>query len=136
MTDNKKFNTSIVNLEQLQKFKFTIPTYQRPYVWGEEQIEKLLGDFHKSYLHNKEEDYFIGTILTKENGIEAELIDGQQRFTTLWLTAFVLKRKNKNSAIEKFLINEDKSLKMNFEIRTEVEDYFKILLEKNLYKLY
>lgn len=131
MTDNKKFNTSIVNLEQLQKFKFTIPTYQRPYVWGEEQIEKLLGDFHKSYLHNKEEDYFIGTILTKENGIEAELIDGQQRFTTLWLTAFVLKRKNKNSAIEKFLINEDKSLKMNFEIRTEVEDYFKILLEKD-----
>ena len=82
MTDNKKFSTSIVNLEQLQKFKFTIPTYQRPYVWGEEQIEKLLGDFYKTYLNNNEEDYFIGTILTKENGVEAELIDGQQRFTT------------------------------------------------------
>jgi uncharacterized protein with ParB-like and HNH nuclease domain len=37
MTDNKKFNTSIVNLEQLQKFKFTIPTYQRPYVCSSPQ---------------------------------------------------------------------------------------------------
>ena len=129
--DNKIFNTLIVNLEGLQNLSFTIPTYQRPYVWSEEQIEKLLGDFHKSFLHNKEEDYYIGTILTKENGNEAELIDGQQRFTTLWLTAFVFSRKNKNSEIEKFLINADSSLKMNFEIRTEVEEYFKNLLEKD-----
>lgn len=128
---NKIFNTSIVNLAALQKYSFTIPTYQRPYVWGDEQIEKLLGDFFKSFQHNKEEDYYIGTILTKENGKESELIDGQQRFTTLWLTAFVFSRKNKNSEIENFLTNIDQSLKMNFEIRTEVEDYFKNLLEKD-----
>ena len=129
--NNKIFNTSIVNLADLQKFSFTIPTYQRPYVWGGEQIEKLLGDFYKSFQYNKLEDYYIGTILTKEKGNEAELIDGQQRFTTLWLTAFVFSRKNKNSEIEFFLINADNSLKMNFEIRTEVEDYFKNLLEKD-----
>ncbi|ABG60179.1 DUF262 domain-containing protein [Cytophaga hutchinsonii] len=128
---NKIFNTSIVNLADLQKFSFTIPTYQRPYVWGDEQIEKLLGDFYKSYQYNKEEDYYIGTILTKENGMKAELIDGQQRFTTLWLIAFVFSRINKKSEIENFLTNTDKSLKMNFEIRTEVEDYFKSLLEKD-----
>lgn len=131
MMDNKIFNTSIVNLAELQKFSFTIPTYQRPYVWGDEQIEKLLGDFYKSFQHNKDEDYYIGTILTNENGKEAELIDGQQRFTTLWLTAFVFSRNNKNSEIEKFLTNADDTLKMNFEIRTEVEDYFKNLLEKD-----
>lgn len=128
---NKTFQTSIVNLAELQQFNFTIPTYQRPYVWGDEQIEKLLKDFYKSFQHNRNDDYYIGTILTKENGKETELIDGQQRFTTLWLTAFVFSRKNKNSAIEKFLINADGSLKMNFEIRTEVEDYFKNLLEKD-----
>ena len=114
--DNKIFNTSIVNLAELQQFSFTIPTYQRPYVWGDEQIEKLLKDFYKSFQNNKDEDYYIGTILTKENGKEAELIDGQQRFTTLWLTAFVFSRKNKHSQIEKFLINGDSSLKINFEI--------------------
>ncbi len=129
--DNKIFDTTIVNLTDIQRFSFTIPTYQRPYVWGDEQIEKLLGDFYKSYQHNKDEDYYIGTILTKENGKEAELIDGQQRFTTLWLTAFVFSRKNKNSDIEKFLTNTDNSLKLNFEIRTEVEVYFKNLLDKD-----
>jgi uncharacterized protein with ParB-like and HNH nuclease domain len=129
--ENRKFSTSIVNLEQLQKIKFTIPTYQRPYVWGFEQIKKLLEDFYKSFHHSRNADYYIGTILTKENGIVAELIDGQQRFTTLWLTAFVFSRKSKNSDIEKFLRNDDKSLKMSFEIRTEVENYFKQLLEKD-----
>lgn len=131
MMDNKKFSTSIVNLEKLQKIRFTIPTYQRPYVWGDEQIKKLLEDFYKSFHHNRNEDYYIGTILTKENGNIAELIDGQQRFTTLWLTAFVFSRKNKNSDIEKILKNDDQSLKMSFEIRTEVEDYFSQLLEKD-----
>ncbi len=129
--DNKIFNTSIVNLAALQHFSFTIPTYQRPYVWGDEQIDKILRDFYKSFQHNENKDFYIGTILTKENGKKAELIDGQQRFTTLWLTAFVFSRKNKNSEIEKFLINEDKSLKLTFEIRTEVENYFKNLLEKD-----
>lgn len=129
--DNKIFDTSIVNLAELQKYSFTIPTYQRPYVWGDEQIEKLLGDFYKSFQNSREKDYYIGTILTKENGMAAELIDGQQRFTTLWLTAFVFSRKNIHSEIEKFLINANQSLKMNFEIRTEVENYFRNLLEKD-----
>jgi len=129
--DNKIFNTSIVNLAELQKYSFTIPTYQRPYVWEDEQIEKLLRDFYKSFQQNKQIDYYIGSILTKENGKAAELIDGQQRFTTLWLTAFVFSRKNVNSEIENFLTNPDQTLKMNFEIRTEVESYFKNLLEKD-----
>ena len=100
---NQIFNTSIVNLASLQKLSFTIPTYQRPFVWGDEQIKKLLGDFYKSFQHNKMKDYYVGTIITKEYGNEAELIDGQQRFTTLWLTAFVFSRKNNNSDIEKIL---------------------------------
>lgn len=129
---NKMFGTAIVNIEKLQKLSFTIPTYQRPYVWGEEQIIKLLGDFYKSFLHNRNEDYYIGTILTKESETEAELIDGQQRFTTIWLTAFVVSRKHKNSEIEKFLKNENGTLKINFEIRTEVESYFNNLLDKDI----
>lgn len=128
---NKIFSTSIVNLADLQKFSFNIPTYQRPYVWDNEQIEKMIGDFYKSFQDNKDKYYYIGTILTRENDNIAQLVDGQQRFTTLWLTAFVLSRKNKNSDIDKFLINSDKSLKMNFEIRTEVSEYFKNLLDKD-----
>ncbi|UOG91440.1 MAG: DUF262 domain-containing HNH endonuclease family protein [Candidatus Thiothrix sulfatifontis] len=132
---NKIFSTSVVNLEILQKIKFFIPTYQRPYVWGDEQIKKLLEDFYKSFQYNSDGDYYIGTILTKEsikdNQLVAELIDGQQRFTTLWLTAFVFSRRSKSSNLEKFLRNSDESLKIGFEIRTEIESYFKHLLEKD-----
>ncbi len=129
--NNNKFETAVVNLCDLHKMHFNIPTYQRPYVWGDEQIEKLLGDFYKSYHFNPNQDYYIGTILTKDRGYESELIDGQQRFTTLWLTAFIFSMKNKSSKIEEFLKNENATLKMNFEIRTEVEDYFFKLLEKD-----
>jgi len=128
---SKKFETSIVNLQQLQQFKFVIPTYQRPYVWGDEQIDKFLSDFYKSYQLDYTADYFIGTILTKENGETAELIDGQQRFTTLWLTAFVFAQKNAGTNLEKFLKDNDNALKLTFEIRSEVGDYFKMLLEKD-----
>ncbi|WP_461791737.1 DUF262 domain-containing protein [Pedobacter sp.] len=126
---NRKFGTAIVNLAQLQDFCFSIPTYQRPYVWKDEQIIKLLGDFYKSYKLNPTDEYFVGTILTKESGQLAELIDGQQRFTTLWLTAFVFSQKNKNSVLAKFLRNNDGSLKIGFEIRTEVEDFLISLLK-------
>lgn len=129
--ENKQFSTSVVNLNILQSICFSIPTYQRPFVWGDEQIIKLLSDFYKSFRHDRAANYYIGTILTKEGKNEAELIDGQQRFTTIWLTAFVFSRKIKNSQLEKFLRNDDQTLKMSFEIRTEVEDYFKQLLDKD-----
>jgi len=129
--NNKRFHTSVINLENLQPYQFVVPTYQRPYVWGDEQINKLLWDFYKSFLHDRESNYFVGTILTKENGSVAELIDGQQRFTTLWLTAFVFSIKKSNSVIEDFLTNEKGFLKLDFEIRTEVHDYFDSLLKED-----
>jgi uncharacterized protein with ParB-like and HNH nuclease domain len=132
MQDNKNFQISIVSLEDLQKYQFSIPTYQRPYVWGNEQIEKLIKDFYKTFEINKNDEYFIGTILTKENGNKAELVDGQQRFTTLWLTAYVFSKLHTKSNLENFLKNSDGSLKFDFEIRSEVSAYFEKLLDSNL----
>ena len=126
-----EFITTVVNLEKLQEFSFIIPTYQRPYVWRDEEIAKLLKDFYLCYKAPLAEDYFIGTILTKENGLAAELIDGQQRFTTLWLTAFVFDQKGINTKLKTFLKNSDRALRLTFEIRTEVEDYFNMLLSRD-----
>lgn len=127
--ENRKFKTSIVNLKQLNDFDFAIPSYQRPYVWGEEQIDKLLTDFHRSFLLNENESYFIGTILTKEDQKEAELIDGQQRFTTLWLTAFVFWILDSKSEIENLIKKDNEKLRISFEIRNEVEEYLHSLIE-------
>lgn len=128
--ENKKFRTNIVNLETLQNYHFSIPTYQRPYVWKDEQLKKMLDDFYKSFELN-EKEYFIGTFLTKEEGFEAELIDGQQRFTTLWLISFVLNTIEPRSLLSNFL-KIDKRLRLGFEIRNEVVDYLHFLLDDKI----
>lgn len=127
----KIFQTNLINLNQIEKFGFVIPSYQRPYVWSDMEVEKLLGDFYKAYKayqKDKESNYYIGTILTKETAYEAELIDGQQRFTTLWLIAFVFWTKKSGSDIEKILKTPVGKLKMSFEIRTEVSNYLYSLI--------
>lgn len=125
---NKLFGTDLINLQKIEKFGFVIPSYQRPYVWSDLEVKKLLIDFQNSFNKNKENNYYLGTILTREDENEAELIDGQQRFTTLWLIAFVFWRKNSNSVLEKILKTSGNKLKMNFEIRTEVANYLYSLI--------
>ena len=64
-----------------------IPLYQRPYRWAETQISKLIRD----YLAEPGKSYFSGSIVTVNNVNKNvhELIDGQQRYTTIYLVNFV-----------------------------------------------
>jgi len=72
-------------------FDYKIPSYQRPYAWTVDEAGALFEDIHTFYseqLNLKEEDrdtYFLGSVvLIKQEGKpEAEVIDGQQRLTTL-----------------------------------------------------
>lgn len=124
----RKFKTSIVSLDSLQNLNFSIPTYQRPYVWGEEQLKKLLDDFYQAFISDSNSVYYVSTFITREEGSTADLIDGQQRFTTLWLISFVLSRICPKSEISKFLKQKDR-LRLNFEIRNEVSEFLSSLLE-------
>ncbi|WP_349625709.1 DUF262 domain-containing protein [Leuconostoc citreum] len=76
-------------LETGKNKKFVIPEYQRPYAWSDEPIQVLFDDLSE-YTHNTNDDdestYFLGTIVSYENeNHEQEIIDGQQRITTLFL---------------------------------------------------
>ena len=73
--------------------EFLIPDYQRPYAWTEEQCQTLWDDLYAfaipdddySRFHDTDE-YFLGSIVTfKNDGNQLEVIDGQQRLTTLLL---------------------------------------------------
>lgn len=67
-------------------FDYVIPSYQRPYAWTPVQAGELFSDLYDFYLkEDKEDTYFLGSIvLIKEEGKPpAEVIDGQQRLTTL-----------------------------------------------------
>lgn len=73
-------------LDYLSKNTFLIPMYQRPYTWGEDECGQLWEDIISFYNESVEEDeYFLGTsVLYKHEG-KQNLIDGQQRTTTLIL---------------------------------------------------
>ena len=128
MIDSKAFQTEVISLASVNKFLFHIPTYQRPYVWEEEQISKLLSDCLNAFKEQPEKPYYLGTILTDTDAFNSELIDGQQRFTTLWLLAFTFNYLGIESDLYEFLKYEDK-LRLDFEIRTEIKAYFELLLK-------
>jgi len=74
---------------------FVIPFYQRSYVWGEQQWERLLTDIIA--VGNKTTDYFLGALILKQMNTGAAIygdykivIDGQQRLTTLAIFLKVL----------------------------------------------
>lgn len=69
---------------------FIIPEYQRPYAWSTDQIEALFEDIWEFSTTigglNKNEFYYLGSIVSFENeNCEQEIIDGQQRMTSLFL---------------------------------------------------
>ena len=64
---------------------YQIPVYQRPYKWGDDEVDKLWDDILESYL-NEEPNYFLGSIITAKSGTDTkylDVVDGQQRLTTL-----------------------------------------------------
>lgn len=72
-------------LHQGQKNKIIIPDCQREYSWTVEECDKLWEDI-LNFFESKDLEYFIGTIVTfKNQDDEFEIIDGQQRTTTLFL---------------------------------------------------
>jgi hypothetical protein len=66
-------------------FEYVIPAYQRPYAWTMDQTSELFDDLFDFYLHEQDEGYFLGSIVLIKQEISpyAEVIDGQQRLTTL-----------------------------------------------------
>jgi len=74
-------------------FEFRIPDYQRPYSWGNEQVLQLLDDLEGSLDRNTDEPYFLGSVVIVKEGTSAgaEVIDGQQRLTTLSILFAVLR---------------------------------------------
>lgn len=67
------------------EFEYIIPNYQRPYAWTVDQVSELFDDLLDFFRTEDDEGYFLGSIvLIKEEGSpQAQVIDGQQRLTTL-----------------------------------------------------
>lgn len=83
----------LASINDIKDFKFIVETYQRGYRWEEKQVEDLLNDLNE-FRKSDEETYCLQPIIVKKIGLdEYELIDGQQRLTTIKI---LLKYLNKN----------------------------------------
>ena len=110
-----------------------IPFFQRSYVWGEEQWERLLQDMELVAQNNK--PYFLGSVILKQQITDTEItvgdirtiVDGQQRLTTLNIFFKVLcLRNNINTSFDRVfrLINNDIALEHN---HNDIEDFNQIV---------
>lgn len=103
-------NISIKPISELLKCNFHIPSYQRGYRWTEQQVTDLLKDIWDFIESDptKEEWYCLQPIVVKMKNRQWEVIDGQQRLTTIFL---VLKY------LEKFVESERKTFELEYETR-------------------
>lgn len=151
---------TIYQLFSDKKSDFLIPDYQRPYAWGDVECQTLWDDIFAFAFPDddcdkfkKDDEYFLGPIVTYKNNGKQEIIDGQQRLTTLMLLlrAFYkkfLNMQDKNSvsirnSIAKCIWKSDEfdnliedELKIDSQVSTDddKEEFLKILRDGDVQK--
>lgn len=92
MANSSKYEFIDLTVEKCFTNFYNVPDYQREYVWeAEKQVEQLLNDIEEAYSNDAKKEYFIGTTVVYNNNGVNELIDGQQRTTTLFLALCAFK---------------------------------------------
>lgn len=111
--------------------KYVIPLYQRGYAWEEKQIRQLIEDIND--IEENESNYYIGSLIVYKKDNVYEVIDGQQRLTSLFiLLNWLIKNKEKAKDLKIKLDN------LSFECRkkstTTLEEIQTIVVNDNYKK--
>lgn len=108
----------------LSESEYLIPLYQRNYAWGRDEIFQLLNDIHQS-----SGNYYLGTLVVSKKEVEHdnfqyEIIDGQQRHTTISIINAVFKNKSYLETVSK--------RNLYFEVRDKCEDVIDSILDDKI----
>jgi len=98
-----EIKAQVHTIERLKDYHFLVPDYQREYVWKEDdQVEQFLADIANEFEPGSQEQrsYFIGSIIIVKNGNKYDVIDGQQRLTTIVLTMCALRDLLKGQSLD------------------------------------
>ena len=95
--------------------QFFVPSYQRGYRWGVEEVTRLLDDVYSISTSNDNKNYCLQPIVVRRlNDGSFELIDGQQRLTTIYLIYKYLHENHLPKA----------KFKLSYETRPYLSKYF------------
>ena len=118
---------------------YTVPSYQRHYVWEPDNVQELLYDFKDAMKEHPNEEYFLGSYIFQNNTNDGnkDLLDGQQRITTLFLLFAYLRdfggldadmRHTLHGLVyqdENKLARKRARVRLQYEIRGDVADFIK-----------
>ena len=133
---------TIKELFENKKTDFLIPDYQRPYAWGENECQTLWEDIFSfafpendySKFDSDNDEYFLGPIVTFKNQNKLEIIDGQQRLTTLMLLLRAFYSKFDNMQDENIIKNFSENFSCKLSILEDGEHYFHTEKQLDYYK--
>ncbi|RVY99136.1 DUF262 domain-containing protein [Helicobacter pylori] len=120
--------------EIFQEEGYSIPNYQRDYAWKDKNFRDLWEDLEEAIEYNKKgQGHFIGTMVVAKNEDNKKLydiIDGQQRTTTIFMLLHVLANKqneeDKRETRKKYLYQKGE---LKLEVAPQNQSFFKTLLE-------
>ena len=106
------------------KSTYEVPVYQRNYAWGKDEISALIQDVYDSFQKDNTAVYYIGTLVSFNRGDSVfEVIDGQQRLTTIRIILGVLGIAPTNHLTYSAREKSDKTLKSIPEFKTDKADF-------------
>jgi uncharacterized protein with ParB-like and HNH nuclease domain len=144
MANKNEIKSEKILIKDVFDMWFNIPGYQRPYVWGYDEIHDLLDDVAFAVQRTPGKEYFLGSFVYQikppnpEKGQpfeENDLLDGQQRLTTLLLLIAVIRDLSENDELKATCqeciyqqANKFKKIpervRIQFEIREQAKSFF------------
>jgi len=144
MASTGEIRSEKILIKDIFKMWFRIPEYQRPYVWGHDEINDLLDDISFAQREKPESEYFLGSFVFQSKPAAPELgnefpendiLDGQQRMTTLLLLFAVIRDLVDNPKVKRkcqeYIYQESDQIenipertRLVYSIRDNVQKYF------------
>jgi len=140
---NNHIDSDKIFIKHAFEWWYRVPEYQRPYVWGTDQVNDLLEDVAYAMTTKPNGEYFLGSIVLQKRATpdasgkeyqENDLLDGHQRLTTCLMLHAVARDlthdiKLKNTCLETIFQEENpydgipERFRIVFDIRDDVRDF-------------
>ena len=119
---NELREISVYELFNGEKCTYQVPIYQRNYAWEKDEIEALVNDVYDAFKKNQN-TYYIGTLVSyRRDDNVFEVIDGQQRLTTIRIILSVMRIKPNNKLTYRARRKSDRTLELLDTLDKYVED--------------